>query len=180
VLGGTNYPYDAKGLLKTAIRDDNPVIFIEHKLLYPETGEVPEEEYLVPLGVAEVKRAGEDVTVVAGDTQSFPYGRGTGGSRVMANAGPAVAQTAREVRQKATRVAAELLECAPEDVRIADGRVHVAGVPSRVVPLGRVAHAALRSKSLKAVGEPGLNSCTYFYPDTVTWAFGTHATAGSQ
>lgn len=58
-------PYDAKGLLKTAIRDDNPVIFIEHKLLYPETGEVPEEEYLVPLGVAEVKRAGEDVTVVA-------------------------------------------------------------------------------------------------------------------
>ena len=58
-------PYDAKGLLKTAIRDDNPVIFIEHKLLYPETGEVPEEEVLVPLGVAEVKRAGEDVTVVA-------------------------------------------------------------------------------------------------------------------
>lgn len=58
-------PYDAKGLLKTAIRDDNPVIFIEHKLLYPETGEVPEEEYLVPLGVADVKRAGEDVTVVA-------------------------------------------------------------------------------------------------------------------
>ncbi len=58
-------PYDAKGLLKTAIRDDNPVVFIEHKLLYPETGEVPEEEYLVPLGVADVKRAGEDVTVVA-------------------------------------------------------------------------------------------------------------------
>ncbi|MGH7394964.1 MAG: alpha-ketoacid dehydrogenase subunit beta [Candidatus Methylomirabilales bacterium] len=58
-------PYDAKGLLKSAIRDDNPVIFIEHKLLYPETGEVPEEEVLVPLGVADVKRAGEDVTVVA-------------------------------------------------------------------------------------------------------------------
>lgn len=58
-------PYDAKGLLKSAIRDDNPVVFIEHKLLYPETGEVPEEEYLVPLGVAEVKRAGDDVTVVA-------------------------------------------------------------------------------------------------------------------
>ena len=58
-------PYDAKGLLKTAIRDDNPVIFIEHKLLYPETGDVPEEEVLVPLGVADVKRAGEDVTVVA-------------------------------------------------------------------------------------------------------------------
>jgi carbon-monoxide dehydrogenase large subunit len=132
---------------------------------------------LAQICAGELGVAFEDVTVVAGDTQSFPYGMGTGGSRVMANAGPAVAQTAREVRQKATRVAAELLECAPEDVRIVDGRVHVAGVPARAVPLGRVAHAALRSKSLKSMGEPGLNSCTFFYPDTVTWAFGTHATA---
>jgi pyruvate/2-oxoglutarate/acetoin dehydrogenase E1 component len=58
-------PYDAKGLLKTAIRDDNPVMFIEHKLLYPVQGPVPEEEYLIPLGQADIKRAGSDVTVVA-------------------------------------------------------------------------------------------------------------------
>lgn len=58
-------PRDAKGLLKSAIRDDNPVIFIEHKLLYPTEGEVPEEEYVVPLGSAEVKRPGRDVTLVA-------------------------------------------------------------------------------------------------------------------
>lgn len=58
-------PYDAKGLLKSAIRDDNPVIFIEHKLLYPIQGEVPEGDYMVPLGVAEIKREGKDVTVVA-------------------------------------------------------------------------------------------------------------------
>lgn len=58
-------PYDVKGLLKSAIRDDNPVIFIEHKLLYPIQGEVPEEDYVVPLGVAEIKREGSDVTVVA-------------------------------------------------------------------------------------------------------------------
>ncbi|MCD6432314.1 alpha-ketoacid dehydrogenase subunit beta [Candidatus Bathyarchaeota archaeon] len=58
-------PYDAKGLLKTAIRNDSPVFFCEHKLLYPIEGEVPEEEYTVPLGVADVKREGEDVTVVA-------------------------------------------------------------------------------------------------------------------
>lgn len=58
-------PYDAKGLLKSAIRNDNPIIFIEHKLLYSTKGPVPEEEYLVPLGVADVKRAGGDVTVVA-------------------------------------------------------------------------------------------------------------------
>jgi pyruvate/2-oxoglutarate/acetoin dehydrogenase E1 component len=58
-------PYDAKGLLKSAIRDDNPVIFIEHKLLYNTKGPVPEEEYLIPIGVADVKRPGDDVTVVA-------------------------------------------------------------------------------------------------------------------
>ena len=58
-------PYDAKGLLKTAIRDDNPIIFIEHKLLYSEKGEVPEEEYLIPLGKASIKREGKDVTIIS-------------------------------------------------------------------------------------------------------------------
>jgi pyruvate/2-oxoglutarate/acetoin dehydrogenase E1 component len=57
-------PYDAKGLLKTAIRDDNPIMFIEHKMLYKEKGAVPEEEYLIPLGVADVKREGKDLTIV--------------------------------------------------------------------------------------------------------------------
>jgi carbon-monoxide dehydrogenase large subunit len=117
------------------------------------------------------------VTVVSGDTALVPYGMGTGGSRVTANAGPAVAQTAREVRAKAARVAAEMLECAPDDVRIEDGRVHVAGLPTKSLPLGRVAHAAVKSKALKPLGEPGLNACTYFYPDTVTWAFGANAAA---
>ena len=58
-------PYDAKGLLLAAIRDDNPVIFIEHKLLYKTKGPVPEESYTVPLGSAEVKRPGRDLTIVA-------------------------------------------------------------------------------------------------------------------
>ncbi len=58
-------PYDAKGLLKAAIADDNPVIFYEHKLCYQETGDVPEESYQIPLGVADVKRKGADVTVIA-------------------------------------------------------------------------------------------------------------------
>jgi len=58
-------PYDAKGLLKTAIRDNNPVMFFEHKLLYSINGEVPEEEYTVPFGLADVKREGEDVTIFA-------------------------------------------------------------------------------------------------------------------
>src|SRR6266550_467653 len=58
-------PADAKGLLKTAIRDDNPVVFIEDKMDYAVKGEVPEGEYTIPFGVADVKRAGEDVTIVA-------------------------------------------------------------------------------------------------------------------
>ena len=57
-------PADAKGLLKSAIRDNNPVIFIEHKGLYQTKGEVPEEEYLIPLGKADVKRSGKDVTII--------------------------------------------------------------------------------------------------------------------
>lgn len=57
-------PYDAKGLLKAAIRDDNPVMFIEHKMLYKEKGPVPEEEYIIPFGVADIKRPGKDVTLV--------------------------------------------------------------------------------------------------------------------
>jgi len=62
VLPGT--PYDAKGLLKSAIRDENPVLFIECGVLYRTKGPVPEEEYTVPLGQAEVKRKGDDVTII--------------------------------------------------------------------------------------------------------------------
>lgn len=58
-------PYDAKGLLKSAIRTDDPVMFIEHHTLYQLRGEVPEEEYTVPIGVSDVKREGSDVTIVA-------------------------------------------------------------------------------------------------------------------
>jgi pyruvate/2-oxoglutarate/acetoin dehydrogenase E1 component len=58
-------PYDAKGLLKTAIRDENPVVFFEDKMMYKQKGPVPEGEYTIPFGVADVKREGEDITLVA-------------------------------------------------------------------------------------------------------------------
>jgi len=58
-------PYDAKGLLKTAIRGDNPVFFVEHKLLYPIKGSVPDEDYTIPFGVADVKCEGRDATIIA-------------------------------------------------------------------------------------------------------------------
>jgi pyruvate/2-oxoglutarate/acetoin dehydrogenase E1 component len=58
-------PYDAKGLMLASIRDPNPVCFVEHKVLYKTKGEVPEGDYIVPIGVAEIKRPGRDITVVA-------------------------------------------------------------------------------------------------------------------
>lgn len=58
-------PYDAKGLLKAAVRSDNPAVFIEHKATYGQLGAVPEGEYIVPLGLADIKRAGKDATVVS-------------------------------------------------------------------------------------------------------------------
>jgi len=58
-------PADAKGLLKASVRDDNPVVFIEHKMLYKEKGLVPDGEYIVPLGVADIKREGKDVTIAS-------------------------------------------------------------------------------------------------------------------
>lgn len=60
-------PYDAKGLLLSAIRDPNPVCFLEHKLLYKTKGEVPEGEYTIPLGVADIKREGTDLTIVTSE-----------------------------------------------------------------------------------------------------------------
>ena len=64
-------PYDAKGLMKSAIRDENPVVIFEDKMLYQEQGPVPEEEYTLPLGQADVKRTGDDLTIVA--TSSMVY-----------------------------------------------------------------------------------------------------------
>ncbi|SEW26186.1 pyruvate dehydrogenase E1 component beta subunit [Chitinophaga sp. YR573] len=58
-------PYDAKGLLKSAIRDNDPVVFMESEQMYGELGDVPEEEYLIPIGKADIKRAGKDVTIVS-------------------------------------------------------------------------------------------------------------------
>lgn len=58
-------PYDAKGLLKAAIRDEDPVVFMESELMYGDMGEVPEEEYIIPIGKADIKRAGKDVTIVS-------------------------------------------------------------------------------------------------------------------
>ena len=116
-----------------------------------------------------------DVTIVGGDTQALAYGFGPYGSRMAANAGPAVARAARAVRAKAIKVASLLLEAAEADIRITAGRVHVVGVPGHGLALSAVAREAVRAKAL--MPDPGLNACVYFNPETVTWAFGAHAAA---
>jgi CO/xanthine dehydrogenase Mo-binding subunit len=100
---------------------------------------------------------------------------GTIASRVAAVTGPAVAKSARHVAHKARLVAADLLECGPDDVVLADGRVFVRGVPGRALRLAEVARAAVRSPRLSAAGGPGLTACGFYYPETVTWAFGAQA-----
>jgi carbon-monoxide dehydrogenase large subunit len=133
------------------------------------------ETTLAQLAAAELGVAPGAVRVVGGDTQLVGFGMGTIASRVAAVAGPAVARSAGEVADKARLVAAELLECAAADIVLADGRAAVAGMPARHVPLGRLAAAAVRSRALAATGAPGLHACAFFFPETVTWAFGAHA-----
>ncbi|HSE03593.1 MAG TPA: xanthine dehydrogenase family protein molybdopterin-binding subunit, partial [Methylomirabilota bacterium] len=125
--------------------------------------QIAADELAVPL---------ESVTVVGGDTTLVGYGMGTIASRVAAVGGPAVQRSAAQVAHKARLVGAELFECAPEDVVLADGRVHVRGLPGKSVSLGQVARAAVRSRAVAEAGGPGLSACAFFYPDTVTWAFG--------
>ena len=125
--------------------------------------QIAADELAVPL---------ESVVVVGGDTSLVGYGMGTIASRVAAVGGPAVQRSAAQVAHKARLVGAELFECAPEDVVLAEGRVQVKGVPGKSVSLGQVARAAVRSRAVAGAGGPGLSACAFFYPDTVTWAFG--------
>jgi carbon-monoxide dehydrogenase large subunit len=135
------------------------------------------ETTLAQVCAAELGVETERVVVVGGDTAVVGYGNGTIASRVAAVAGPAVARTAREVARQARLVAGEVLECAPADVVLADGRAHVAGMTERSVDIGRLARASLRSPTLLREGAPGLHACAFFRPETVTWAFGAHACA---
>jgi carbon-monoxide dehydrogenase large subunit len=132
------------------------------------------ETTLAQIAASELGVDVERVVVVGGDTARVGFGMGTIASRVAAVAGPAVARTARDVARRARLVAAELLECAPDDVVLAEGRLHVRGVPGRGLALGDVARAAVRSRAMAREGSPGLQRCAFFYPDTVTWAFGAH------
>jgi len=116
----------------------------------------------------------DDIRVRGGDTALVPHGYGTGASRVAVNTGNAVMDAAIAVKAKACRVAARLLECAVEDVRIEDGHAFVVGASARAIALGAVARAALRDRALIADGGPGLWASRFWAPPTVTWSSGVH------
>ena len=137
-----------------------------------------------------------DVTVVTGDTGRFNWGAGTFASRALVTSGNAVAAAARKVRDKALRLAAELLEASPGDLELVDGAARVKGVPGRQLTLGALAtvanpiryaygkeaaEAALRlvkprqGAVLRDGEEPGLEARGYYAPPQATFASGCHA-----
>ena len=118
----------------------------------------------------------DDVTVHQGDTESAPYGGGTGGSRSAPILSPAASQAARQVREKAVSIAAHLLEAAPEDLEVSDGVVSVVGTPSRSVTMADVARVAyLDSDRLPPGTEPGLEVVSRFKAPPVMYSNACHA-----
>jgi len=118
----------------------------------------------------------QSVTVILGDTDATPFGLGAFASRQAVIGGGAAMRAARAVRDKAARIAAHLLEAAPEDLEIADGRVVVKGVPSRAVSLAEVARVAhLETHRLPRDVEPGLDATRFYDPIRGTFAAGAQA-----
>ena len=117
-----------------------------------------------------------DVEVVTGDTDQFYWGAGTFASRGAVVAGNAVNEAAKDVRRKILKLAGEIFECAEDDLEIADGAVHVRGVPANSISLGTLAQRAnpLRG-AVKPGTEPGLESTNYFGPERGATASGAHA-----
>jgi len=116
--------------------------------------------------------APEAVTVRHGDTHGAPQGIGTFGSRSTAIGGSALALAARDVREKARRLAAGMLEAAVDDVVAVDGGFGVVGAPGRTIALARVAEFAYRGQGLPPGTEPGLEATRFFSPEGEVWSAG--------
>ena len=117
----------------------------------------------------------EDVVVVQGDTASAPFGAGTGGSRTAVIAGGAARAASLEVRDKVLEIAAHLLEAAPEDLDLDDGRVSVRGTPTRGVTVAEVAAVAYNAPSgLPAELPPGLEATVSYQAPPITWSNACH------
>jgi aerobic carbon-monoxide dehydrogenase large subunit len=116
----------------------------------------------------------DDVDIVHGDTGRVQFGMGTYGSRSLAVGGTAIAMSVDKVVEKGKRLAAHLLEAAPEDVEFSGGSFSVRGAPGRSKALAEVSLAAYLAHSMPAGLEPGLEATTFFDPSNFTYPFGTH------
>jgi len=119
----------------------------------------------------------DDVTVITGDTGAIPFGIGTFASRIAVNAGNSIALAAREVREKALTIAANLLEANKDDLELAQGSVFVRGAPARSISLGALALTAAGARpgyTLPPGVQPGLQATHYFSPSQAAYASGAH------
>src|SRR5262244_1383726 len=114
------------------------------------------------------------VTVVGGDTAQVPFGVGTFASRSAVTAGNSIADACREVRTKLARAAAALLEAAPDDIEIEDGRAFVKGSPGSAVDLARVVQASIPTFAKPGVASPDFEASAYHHVPTVTYASAVH------
>ena len=126
------------------------------------------------LAAAELGVAVEDVEVVHGDTDKVQMGTGTFGSRSAVCGGNAIHMSIEKIQDKARRIAANLLEAAPEDVVAENGQYFVQGAPANAKTFQEVALAAYWYESLPEGTEPGLEAVSIFDPQNFTWPFGTH------
>ncbi len=126
------------------------------------------------LAAAELGLAIEDVEVVHGDTDKVQMGTGTFGSRSAVCGGNAIHMSIEKIQDKAKRIAANLLEAAPEDVVAENGQYFVQGAPANAKTFQEVALAAYWYESLPEGTEPGLEAVSIFDPQNFTWPFGTH------
>jgi aerobic carbon-monoxide dehydrogenase large subunit len=117
----------------------------------------------------------DQVEVIHGDTDTGPFGMGTYGSRTLSVGGEAAARAAVKVQEKAKKFAAHMLEAAPEDIELADGRYQVRGSPDKGLPLGDIALAAYVPEDIPEGMEPGLEETSFYDPENFVWPFGAHA-----
>jgi carbon-monoxide dehydrogenase large subunit len=117
----------------------------------------------------------DQVEVVHGDTERGPFGMGTYGSRSLSVGGESLARAALKVQDKARKIAAHLLEAAPEDVELADGKYQVKGSPDKGLALGDISLAAYVPENLPEGMEPGLEETNFYDPENFVFPFGAHA-----
>lgn len=133
-----------------------------HRTTY---AQIAAEELGVPL---------DDINVVEGDTDQIPQGMGTYGSRSASVGGGSIARGAREVREKARRIAAHQLEASVDDIEFEEGEFRVSGAPDRMLHIQTIAHEAYLGHDLPEGMDPGLEETNFYDPENFTYPFGTH------